>query len=115
SAANQELMTKLKCVLNDNQNAKARLLYGSDWSLLARESGANDYYESMKKYFGKLLDFTADEKRGFLGGNALRFLGLVKNKDGSMPKNRQRLENFRSAHGLSKSLFSKIDALKLGY
>src|SRR5262249_5977294 len=34
SAANQELMTKLKCVLNDNQNAKARLLYGSDWSLL---------------------------------------------------------------------------------
>jgi predicted TIM-barrel fold metal-dependent hydrolase len=109
---NMNLMNRLLGFLKDNPNARSRLLYGSDWSLLARETGANNYYASMKKWFGKLLNFTAAEQLGYLGGNALCFLGLAKNKDGSKPKNRQRLEKFRSSKALDMSIFSKIDALR---
>ena len=111
SADNRELMRKLSGFLRSNLKARARLLYGSDWSLLAREADANDYYECMKTHFCNCLNFTADERRGFLGGNAMRFLGLAKNPNGSKPKNRIRLENFRSTNGLDMSIFSKIDAL----
>ena len=109
---NMNLMNQLLGFLKNNPNARSRLLYGSDWSLLARETGANNYYASMKKWFGKLLNFTAAEQLGYLGGNALCFLGLAKNKDGSKPKNRQRLEKFRSSKALDMSIFSKIDALR---
>ena len=67
----------------------------------------------MKDNFGQFFGFSAAEQRGFLGGNALCFLGLVKNTDGSKPKNRQRLEKFRSIHNLSNSVFAKIDLLGL--
>jgi len=113
SARNRTMMKKLRGFLNANAYAKTRLLYGSDWSLLARESGTSKYYERMKTDFcqGRYgLDFTDDQTRGFLGGNALRFLGLAKNPNGSKPKNRVRLENFRSKNGLDMSIFSKIDA-----
>ena len=70
---------------------------------------SNDYYAYMKMYFGKLLNFTANEQRGYLGGNAMCFLGLVKNKDGSIPKNRERLEKFRKTYRLGMSIFNKID------
>jgi predicted TIM-barrel fold metal-dependent hydrolase len=111
SADNQAMMQKLSGFLQLNPKACTRLLYGSDWSLLARETGANGYYEHMKRDFCDCLQFTAAQRRGFLGGNAVRFLGLAKNLDGSKPKNRVRLENFRSTNGLDMSLFSKIDAL----
>ena len=110
---NYKLMTKLLGFLNQHPKARRKLLYGSDWSLLARESGANGYYPAMKNYFGKLLNFSDAEQRGYLGGNALCFLGLVKDKNGSEPKNRQRLYKFRRKNGLDMSIFSKIDALKL--
>jgi predicted TIM-barrel fold metal-dependent hydrolase len=110
-ADNQKLMRILSGFLQSNLKARARLLYGSDWSLLAREAGANDYYDCMKTYFCDYLNFTPAERRGFLGGNAVRFLGLAKNPNGSKPKNRLRLEQFRSSNKLDMSIFSKIDAL----
>ena len=108
---NQELMRRLLGFLRQNPRARTRLLYGSDWSLLARESGANDYYASMKTHFCDFLGFTAAERRGYLGGNALRFLGLAKDASGSKPLNRKRLEKFRHDNGLDMSIFAKIDAL----
>lgn len=65
----------------------------------------------MKTHFCDRLNFTAAERRGYLGGNALRFLGLAKNSDGSKPQNRRRLEKFRSDSRLDMSIFSKIDAI----
>jgi predicted TIM-barrel fold metal-dependent hydrolase len=111
SADNQKLMRILSRFLQSNPKARARLLYGSDWSLLAREAGANDYYQCMKTHFCDYLNFSPAERRGFLGGNAVRFLGLAKNADGTKPKNRLRLEHFRSTHKLDMSIFAKIDAL----
>jgi predicted TIM-barrel fold metal-dependent hydrolase len=110
-APNKKLMRILSGFLDSNPKAKARLLYGSDWSLLARETGANNYYACMKTHFCDCLNFTPAECRGYLGGNAVRFLGLAKNPDGSKPKNRIRLEKFRSSNGLDMSIFKKIDAL----
>jgi predicted TIM-barrel fold metal-dependent hydrolase len=108
---NRELMNRLVAFLENNRKARTRLLYGSDWSLLARESGANKYYACMKTHFCDRLNFTAAERRGYLGGNAVRFLGLAKNPDGFEPKNRLRLKQFRSSKKLDMSIFSKIDAL----
>jgi predicted TIM-barrel fold metal-dependent hydrolase len=108
---NCKLMTQLCTFLNNNKTARTRLLYGSDWSLLAREPGANRYYSSMKQLFCKGLNFSPAEKRGYLGGNAVRFLGLAMNTDGSKPLNRQRLETFRNNNGLDMSMFTKIDSL----
>jgi hypothetical protein len=52
---------------------------------------ADLYYNSMKTRFCSYLNFSPAEIRGYLGGNAVRFLGLAKNQDGSKPRNRQRL------------------------
>jgi predicted TIM-barrel fold metal-dependent hydrolase len=111
SVNNRKLMNRLAGFLQNNPKARGRLLYGSDWSLLARESGANNYFASMKTHFCDRLNFTAAERRGYLGGNALRFLGLAKNSDGSKPQNRRRLETFRGDSRLDMSIFSKIDAI----
>jgi predicted TIM-barrel fold metal-dependent hydrolase len=107
----RELMRLLRGFLQTNPAARTRLLYGSDWSLLAREADADLYYTSMKSRFCSYLNFSSAEIRGYLGGNAVRFLGLAKKQDGSKPLNRQRLEQFRSDHGLDMSIFNKIDAL----
>jgi hypothetical protein len=107
----RELMRLLRGFLQTNPAARTRLLFGSDWSLLAREADADLYYTSMKTRFCSYLNFSPAEIRGYLGGNAVRFLGLAKKQDGSKPLNRQRLEQFRSDHGLDMSIFSKIDAL----
>jgi predicted TIM-barrel fold metal-dependent hydrolase len=107
----RELMRRLSSFLLANPKARARLLYGSDWSLLAREADADQYYFCMKTRFCDLLNFTAAERRGYLGGNALRFLGLVRNPDGTKPQNRQRLEQFRRNNRLDMTIFTKIDAL----
>jgi predicted TIM-barrel fold metal-dependent hydrolase len=107
---NLDLMTALKSYLKNREKARKRLLYGSDWSLLARESGNTKYYANMKKYFCKRLNFSAEETRGYLGGNAMKFLGLVRDNGLKLP-NRVRLERFRRSNGLDMSLFLNIDAL----
>ncbi len=106
------IINRLKALLRKHPKALARLLYGSDWSLLARYAGTDGYYEQMKTDFcSNSLHLTDAERQGFLGANALRFLGLTKFADGSKPKNRLRLEKFRRNSGLDMSIFSKIDAL----
>jgi predicted TIM-barrel fold metal-dependent hydrolase len=106
----RKLMSRLSGYLRKYPKALQRLLYGSDWSLLAREPRANQYYQSMKTRFCDLLKFDDAERQGYMGGNALRFLGLAK-ENGSKPQNRQRLEQFRQKQGLELSIFDKIDAL----
>jgi predicted TIM-barrel fold metal-dependent hydrolase len=107
---NRKLMRKLFGYLRDHPKARQRLLYGSDWSLLARERSADQYYHAMKTRFCEMLDLDPAECRGYLGGNAVRFLGLAE-ENGAKPKNRQRLERFRAKHNLDTSIFKKIDAM----
>ncbi len=112
SGKNKEIICKLRTLLQKYPKAKARLLYGSGWSLLARYAGTDLYYQQIKTDFCKnRLQLSGAERQAFLGTNALRFLGLTKFADGSKPKNRVRLENFRRRNRLDMSIFSKIDAL----
>ena len=90
--------------------ARARIMYGSDWSLLAREPGNTTYYADMKGGFCDLLHLSADERRGFLGRTALQFLGLTRNPDGSLPQSRKRIASFRQKNGLSMAVFDVADA-----
>ncbi|KPJ66018.1 hypothetical protein AMJ44_09135 [candidate division WOR-1 bacterium DG_54_3] len=73
----------------DWPHIKKRILFGTDWHVLKRVKG----YEDFKKGYIEVLKhkslFTDPEIEDFLGGNAVNFLGLL---PGS--KNRQRLEKF---------------------
>jgi predicted TIM-barrel fold metal-dependent hydrolase len=68
---------------------KKRLLFGIDWHVIKRLENFGTFKE---KYFEVLKNeglFSDEQIEDFLGGNALRFLGLLPGG-----KNRERLENF---------------------
>lgn len=114
SAANEKVMKYLaETVLPVGSPARARIMYGSDWSLLAREEGFGTYYGEVKTCLSDRLHLTIDERRGFMGRNALRFLGLARRPDGTAPLARQRLEEFRRSRGLPPALFERIDAVSV--
>jgi predicted TIM-barrel fold metal-dependent hydrolase len=71
-----------------------KLLFGIDWHVITRVSGyrnfVRDYLELLR---GNGL-FTSSEIAGFMGGNALRFLGLLGGARGGWTRNRARLASF---------------------
>ena len=90
--------------------ARSRLMYGTDWSLLARNPGFEGYYDAMQGRFSAAMRFTDAERAGYLGRNALDFLGLRRGADGTLPASRRRLEAWRDARGLDRQFFRDIDA-----
>ena len=87
--------------------AKERLMYGTDWVMLARTLGVSGYYRGMKR-LATDLGLSKDQAYGFLGTNAARFLGLSL-VDGEKPPTRRRLEAFYDAHQLDKALLKRFD------
>ena len=75
------------------ERVRSRLMYGTDFILLGRAPDHGKYFERVS---GGLRDvFTAAaEYDGFLGGNALRFMGLTPNSKGEMDRPMQRLVEF---------------------
>lgn len=75
---------------------KERLMFGTDWHVLKRVP----YYDSFKQSYVDVLsfenNFNEQDVDNFLGGNALRFLGLVKGG-----KNVRRLEKFYKTHDIT--------------
>ena len=73
-----------------------RLLFGIDWHVIAR---VDNYTGFKDRYIHRVLNdiFTDEEMADFLGGNTLRFLGLLpletKPQDG-WTENRKRLKDF---------------------
>src|SRR5262249_43328577 len=74
----------------------SHLLFGTDWIMLAKESGADDYLGTVHAFLKNDCQFTHAQVQQLLYGNAIRFLGL---NEGN--KNRSRLVQFRTANGLS--------------
>ncbi len=72
----------------DKFNIHRRLMYGSDWSMLARERKHKKYFEYFTEGFDKYFGQPAIDN--FLGGNAARFL-FGQDVDN---KNRIRLVNY---------------------
>jgi predicted TIM-barrel fold metal-dependent hydrolase len=74
-----------------------KLLFGIDWHVITRMDNFEDFKD---KYLEVLTDgdlFTDEEIEDFLGGNALRFLGLLPldtRPEAGWTKNRKRLQRF---------------------
>jgi predicted TIM-barrel fold metal-dependent hydrolase len=71
-----------------------RLLYGSDWFMLAKEKGASQYLLNFERELRRRLP--ASQVEAILGGNAVRFLGLSGDTRAS-----RRLKAFYRARGLA--------------
>lgn len=86
----------LEKVLIDHPSAAKRLMYGSDWIMLALESNAKHYEEDMELTFNDppLAKTTGD----VLSADAIDFLGLHKGDP-----TRTRLEGFYSKNGVTAS------------
>ncbi|MDD5087920.1 MAG: amidohydrolase family protein [bacterium] len=83
-------------LFRDHPEAKQRLLFGTDWHVFIREEKHRDMhteYEDVLRQAGGLTD---TEIADFLGGNALRFLGL---RPGD--RNRGRLTQFYQDHNIT--------------
>ncbi|GAB4233560.1 MAG: hypothetical protein Kow0032_16910 [Methyloligellaceae bacterium] len=87
-----------------------RLLYGSDWSMLAKEFYYADYLPVVAHmYRRKIHSVGAGARRNaraFLCGNAIRFLGLRKGE-----RTRARLEAWYSRHALDADLLARFDTV----
>ncbi|MEM8743527.1 MAG: amidohydrolase family protein [Pseudomonadota bacterium] len=88
-----------------------RMLYGSDWSMLAKEYYYADYLPIVAHmYRRKIYGVGAGAQqnaRAFLSQNAQTFLGL-----NAGDKGRARLEAWYARHGLETSLFTSLDAAR---
>jgi len=74
-------------VLNPaNRKIRSRLMYGSDWLLLGREPGVENYYAQMRDQLLQQIKVSPDD---FFWKNAARFLGL-----GASDRTRDRLRKF---------------------
>ena len=76
----------------DQLKIQARLLYGSDWIMLAKEKISKNYFRHMLNQFDAY--FTLEIRNQFIGENAVNYLGL---KSG---KNRTRLDDFYKSHSI---------------
>ncbi|WP_342238120.1 amidohydrolase family protein [Inquilinus sp. OTU3971] len=96
---NEAVLRALNAVLDlQGGPARSRLMYGTDWVMLSRAPGTEDYYEGMRTGLTSRLHMSATQAAGFMGMNAARFLGIAL-ENGGKPKSRQRLEAFHARHG----------------
>jgi predicted TIM-barrel fold metal-dependent hydrolase len=92
-----EFKVHYKRVCRDYPMVKKKLLFGTDWHVIKR---LPDFIHFKEKYVEVLRHrdlFTEEEIDDFLGGNAMRFLGLL---PGRKRNNRKRLEEFYQNHGI---------------
>lgn len=59
--------------------AAGRMLYGSDWSMIARLPSHNQYLVGLQDFVGQLFRSDEAKSKAVMGGNALRWLGLDRN------------------------------------
>lgn len=87
-----------------------RILYGSDWSMLSKEFYYGDYLPVVAHmYRRKIYGMGGGAEinaRGFLSGNAVRFLGL---REGD--KTRTRLDAWYARHSLDPAPLARFDAV----
>jgi predicted TIM-barrel fold metal-dependent hydrolase len=81
-------ITALARLVAANPAARARLMYGTDYSFLTQYAGTETYLAQMRGCLAPLLGIKPGD---LLGGNAARFLGLTN----PASKTRRRLDSFR--------------------
>lgn len=109
AAEDEVVLDRLNELLDRAPDARRKLMYGTDWVMLARTLGVQEYYPHMKSIVPARLHLSDSETRGFLGINAAHYLGLAVS-NGNTPMTRQRLERFYDVHGLNKELLRQFDS-----
>lgn len=87
------LLESLATLIKNNPILKDRLMYGSDWSMIARAENANLYFERMLGGLSSRLDSETVAK--IFGINAANFFGLR-----GKGKNTNRLKSFYGRHSI---------------
>jgi predicted TIM-barrel fold metal-dependent hydrolase len=87
----------LKTVFRSNPEATNRLLYGTDWSMLAIEDRWQDYFSAFGRVIATSAGSDSSIARNIAGLNASRYLGLVSSGDRN---NRARLLEFYARWGI---------------
>lgn len=75
---------------------KQKILFGIDWHVIKRARGYADFQDAYTQVVTEGGAYTPHDVKEFLGGNALRFLGL---EPGG--QNRRRLTAFYQKHGIA--------------
>jgi predicted TIM-barrel fold metal-dependent hydrolase len=94
SSFRERLFDRMAQLFETHENVKGRLMFGTDWLMLAKRKGARDFLRTFGETY--LARFGPECTAGFLGGNAARFLGLHPGA-----ANRRRLEAFYERHGMA--------------
>jgi hypothetical protein len=93
-----------------------RLLYGTNWSIIAQEERFPKLFSSrpfpdVMVFFLRAVGYNDVQIEGIMFRNAVRFLGLSKSDRDRFGENstRGRLEKFYAAHGLSADWMNVFD------
>ena len=104
SARRAAWLATLQTTLAQNPVLASRLMYGSDWLLLATSDGYEDFLTQFRTGLRAMSTLSAGQIDGILGGNARDFLGL-----NPAEKTRERLETFYDANGLTRPFWLRLD------
>lgn len=91
-------------LLRSSPEVAGRLMYGSDWYMVASRPRNPEYYRRFAELMQRTLRPEAVPMT--VGGNAVRFLGLRKGE-----RNRERLDGFYRANNVDPAWRAKVDTL----
>jgi predicted TIM-barrel fold metal-dependent hydrolase len=103
AAHRAKLLEYLRAFLQQYDPNCERLMYGSDFAMLAREANYTDYLDSFRLYIAE-LSLSESACSRLYRDNAVRFLGLGQNTP-----TRGRLEAYYTRHGLDSAWLSQFN------
>jgi len=112
----RKLVGCMKAFKEHFPNSDERLLYGTDWSMIAQEDRfpkllSSKPFPDVMTFFLKAVGYDNTQIEGIMFRNAVRFLGLSKGEREEFGENstRARLEKFYTAHNLSTDWMRVFD------
>ena len=75
SAAAADVIARMRALVARVPGVAQRMMYGSDWSMIARLPGHNRYKRAVEEAVARIVSGAA-AREAVLGGNALAYLGL---------------------------------------
>lgn len=92
------LAKHLTAFIREFDQGVSHIVYGSDWIMLGKEPGYQNYAESVERFLRDDCRLDESARRRIFRDNAVRFMGL-----GRSDRTRQRLTRFYDKHDLSAS------------
>jgi predicted TIM-barrel fold metal-dependent hydrolase len=89
---------------------QCRLMFGIDWHVITRADGFENFMERYVEVLDEEEIFSIADVGEFLGGNAVRFLGLGPEGDAGWSGNHERLRRFYDSQGIEPPEWFKAAA-----